>query len=439
MTKPAARPRRWWKYFLIAFAVFLVAGIAAAWYITTDSFQAYVRSRLVKEVERITGGRAEIGSFHVVPFHMQVEVRNITVHGKEAADDVPLAHADSLLAQVKVISLLKTEFGFNTVVLDHPTVHIVIGPDGATTNIVGFKVQTPVPVNSRVEQLFALSIDHLTVRNGELLWGDQKFPLDFSVHGTNLQMDYSFLRGRYDSHLSVAKVDTSFEDFRPFAWMASADFSVGGTFIDIQSLNWTSGRSSLKSSGRISDFQNPHLVGNYEAQIDLEEAAAVARRHDLRQGVAQFKGNGECSLDEFTTGGAVVLKDLGWQDEQFLLRNVGATADYSVTDQQLKLSKLQGRVLGGIVTGDAQVDHWLHGTPLPAAGKGKREEVAVISAAKPLKKSEKEKKQPGVQSGVVRLRLRDVSVAEMASALDVRAHPLGPLPARGTDWRHGRR
>lgn len=426
MTKPAARPRRWWKYLLIASAASLVAGIAALWYITTDSFQAYVRSRMVKEVERITGGRAEIGSFHVVPFHMQVEVRNITVHGKEAASDVPLAHADSLLAQVKVISLLRTEFGFNTVVLDHPIVHIVIGPDGATTNIVGFKVQTPVPVNSRVEQLFALSIDHLTVRNGELLWGDQKFPLDFSVRGTNLQMDYSFLRGRYDSHLSIAKVDTSFEDFRPFAWTASADFSLGGSFIDIQSFSWTSGRSSLKSSGRVSDFQNPHLVGNYEAQIDLEEAAAIARRHDIRQGVAQLKGNGECSLDDFTTGGAVVLKDLGWQDEQFVLKNVGASADYSVNDQQLKLSKLQGRLLGGFFTGDAQVDHWLRSIPLPQAAKGKREEVAVISAAKPSpRKSEKEKKQPGVQSGVVRLRLRDVSVAEMASALDVRAHPLG--------------
>ena len=72
-------------------------------------------SRMVAEVERITGGRAEIGSFHVVPFHMQVEVRNITVHGKEAPTDVPLAHADSLVAQLKVISFLRTEFGFYSV------------------------------------------------------------------------------------------------------------------------------------------------------------------------------------------------------------------------------------------------------------------------------------------------------------------------------------
>jgi len=58
---PAARPRRWWRYLLIAAGVSVVAVLAALWYTTTDSFQAYVRRRMVSEVERITGGRAEIG------------------------------------------------------------------------------------------------------------------------------------------------------------------------------------------------------------------------------------------------------------------------------------------------------------------------------------------------------------------------------------------
>ena len=134
MTEPAARPRRWWKYLMIAAGLGLLAMLAALWYTTTDSFQAYVRRRMVSEVERITGGRAEIGSFHIVPFHLQVEVRNITVRGKEPPTDAPLVHADSLVAQLKVISFLRTEFGFYSVTLDHPVVHIVVGPDG-TTNI----------------------------------------------------------------------------------------------------------------------------------------------------------------------------------------------------------------------------------------------------------------------------------------------------------------
>jgi translocation and assembly module TamB len=432
VTEPAARGRRWWKYLLITTGVGLVAVLAALWYTTTNSFQGYVRRRMIAEVERITGGRAEIGTFHAVPFHLQVEVRNITVHGKEAATDVPLAHADSLVAQLKVISFLRTEFGFRELTLEHPVVHIAIGPDGTTTNVPSLRVTTPPPVDLRVEQLFALSIDHLSVRNGELLWADQKIPLDFSVHDTNLRMDYSFLRGRYESRLELGKVDTALEGLRPFAWMTAVDFSLATNFAEIESLKWNSGKSSLEASGRISDFGDPRLDGSYAAQINLQEAAAIARRSDLREGVAEFKGQGHWSLNEFTTSGALVLRDLGWQDRQIALKKAGAEADYQITDQQIKLSKLQGKLLGGSFTGDAQVDNWLHSIPLAPPGKSKKEDMPVISATRPPAKKGEKQKLAGVQSGAVHLRLRDVSVGETAGALDVPAHPLGKFHPAGS-------
>ncbi|MBW8869653.1 MAG: hypothetical protein JF563_02580, partial [Acidobacteriales bacterium] len=62
MNQASARPRRWWKYFLIAAGIVVVTALAALWYTSTKSFQAYVRRRMIEEVERITGGRAEIGT-----------------------------------------------------------------------------------------------------------------------------------------------------------------------------------------------------------------------------------------------------------------------------------------------------------------------------------------------------------------------------------------
>jgi translocation and assembly module TamB len=425
VTMPATRPPRWWKFLLLVIAVGLLALLAAIWYSTTNSFQAYVRRRVVAEVERITGGRAEIGSFHVIPFHMQVEVRNITVHGKEAPTDVPLAHADSLIAKLKVISFLRTEFGFSSVTLERPIVHIAVGPDG-TTNVPALRVGTKPSENTPIEQLFALSIDHLSVRNGEMLWADRKIPLDFAAHGANLQMDYAFLHRRYEGHLTVGKVDSAVEDFRPFAWMSNVDFSLGTTFADIKSLRWNSGRSSAEVSGRVSDFRNPHLDGSYNAHLDLAEAAAVARRHDLREGIAEFKGNGRWSLQEFSSSGTLVLRELGWQNDQMVVKRASATSDYSVTDEQIKLWKLQGKLFGGSFTGDAQVDNWLHSVPPPPPGRARkgREEIPVISAARPPTRKVERVKVPGVQSGAVHLRVRDMSAGEIAVALDMPAHPL---------------
>ena len=425
MSAPAARPPRWWKFLLVIIAAGVVAILAALWYSTTDSFQAFVRRRVVAEVERITGGRAEIGSFHLVPFHMQVELRNITVHGKESPSDAPLAHADSLVAKLKVISFLRTEFGFYSVVLEHPVIHIAIGQDGAT-NVPALKLREKPSEPTSIEQLFALSIDHLSVRNGELFWADRKIPLDFAAHETALQMDYSFLRSRYESHFSVGKVDTAFEDFRPFAWMTTVDFTLNSTFADIKSLRWSAGRSALEISGRISDFRNPRIDGSYAAHVDLAESAAIARRRDLREGVADLKGTGHWSLEEFTSSGYLVLRDIAFQNDQIALKRVSANSDYSLTDQQIKLAKLQGKIFGGNFTGDAQVDNWLHSIPLSAAARAKkgREDLPEISVARPSARKTAKPNGPGVQNGVVHLRVRDVSAAEMAVSLDVAAHPL---------------
>ena len=430
MSEPSAGPRRWWKYTLIAAAAVLITLLAGLWYTTTKSFQAYVRGRMVREVERMTGGRAEIGSFHVVPFHLQVEVRDFTVHGKESPGDIPLAHADSLLAQMKVVSFLRTEFGFTSLVLDHPVIHIAVGADGQTTNVPAMTRQPADSVNGGVQQLFALSIDHLSVHNGELLWANKKIPLDFAVQGTNLKMDYEFLQGRYQGALSVAKVDTVFQDFRPFSWTSTVTFALGPSFADIKSLQWNSGRSSLKASGRVADFRNPRLDGSYEAEVNLQEAAAISRRKELREGVAEFKGNGHWSAAEFATSGRAAIRELGWQNDQWEVRKVATNADYALTDQQIKLTKLQGTILGGSFTGDAQVDNWLRSIPLPKNGKTGSLDVAVISAAKPPGKKGEKPRPSGVQTGMIRLQIRDVSVGQAARSLDATAHPLkGFYPA----------
>jgi translocation and assembly module TamB len=268
VSAPAPRPRRWRKYLLIVAGAGLLALVGVAWYITTDSFQAYVRRRVVAEVERITGGRAQIGSFHVVPFHMQVEVRDITVRGSEGTSEIPLAHADHLVAQVKVISLLRTQFGFHSLILEHPVVHIEVAADG-TTNIPVIKALQNVSEQKSLEQVFSLSIDHLSVQNGELLWADRKIPLDFTANEIGLQMDYSHLHRRYESRFTVGKVDTVFDDCRPFSWMAELNFGLTPTSAEIESLKWSSGRSNLQASGHVSNFQHPQVDGSYQAHVDL--------------------------------------------------------------------------------------------------------------------------------------------------------------------------
>ena len=85
-----------------------------------------VRRRVVAELERITGGHVEVGGVHTIPFRRRVEIRELTIHGREQANEIPYAHVGRFLAEVKISSVLGAELGFDSVILDHPVAHLII-------------------------------------------------------------------------------------------------------------------------------------------------------------------------------------------------------------------------------------------------------------------------------------------------------------------------
>ncbi len=428
MTEPSTKPtrRRWWKYLLILVAAMFITALGLLIYVNTDSFQALVRRRLIAEVERVTGGRVEIGSIHTTPFRLQVDVRGITVHGREAATDVPLAHVDRIVARLKFNFLLRSELAFREIILEQPVVHVAFYPDG-TTNFPPRKVDGAAAGKTPVEQLFALSINHFELRHGQILWDDQTIPVDFTARDTSLQMDYSFLHGRYDGRLLLGLVDTKLLDCRPFAWMTAIEFSLESNSAVVPSIKWNSGHSHFSASGQITDFRRPHLQGQYDAQLDLTEAASITRRHDLRGGVLEFRGRGDWSLDQFASDGLLTLRDFAWQDDQISFSRASLSTGYSVTYQQLKLSRLQGKIFGGSFTGDAEFDQWLAPAQHLSPGARKNLETAIISATPPLNKAREQTaklKPPAIQSAFILLHLRDLSAEDIAVALSAPAHPI---------------
>jgi translocation and assembly module TamB len=426
--------RRWWKYLLLFAAGVLVAIACLLVYINTDSFQLLVRRRIIAEVDRITGGRTEIASFHTTPFRLQVELRDITVHGRESATQVPLAHADRIVARLKIISLLRSEFAFREVILEQPVIHVAFYSDGSTN----FPEKKSTSIHTTIEQLFALSIDRFEARRGRLIWDDQTVPLDFAARDTSLQMDYSFLHRRYNGRLLLGLVDTKLLDYRPFAWMAAAEFSLGSDSAVIPSIKWNSGHSHFSATGQITDFRRPQLHGSYDGQFDLIELASIARLRDLRDGTLELHGHGDWSLDEFAASGLLTIRDLGWQDDRIAFSKASFSTDYSATDKQLKLSKLQGKVFGGGFTGEAELDQWLAPSVHLSASARKIVETAVISSAPPLNKSGRKAprilsapKPPAIQSTLVALHLHEISLEDFVAALGAPANQLSRIHPAG--------
>src|SRR5215831_1979154 len=409
MTETAMLKRsRFWRYLLIAAGLLVLLAGVSAWYVTTDSFQQLVRRRLVVELERITGGKVDLGSIHTIPLQLRVEVRNLTIHGNEGPSQVPFAHVDRLLAKINVISVLGFEFGFDSLVLEHPVLHLIQYPDGSTNQ--PEPRQKSTAAGSPVERLFDLSIKRLEARQGEFLLNDQKRPMDFVVNDVTATMTYSFLHRRYETSVALGDAQTSLPGYRPVAWTAEAHFLLGRNFVDVKSLKVTSGRSHLSASGRIDDFLHPRVDAHYEVTVDLAEAGAILRQPRLRRGTFETSGHGTWSLQNFTAIGKLSLKDFDWRNQDLDLRNAAVNTEYSITPQRLALTQIDARLLGGAATGDADVTNWLTFSPAEKPARGKN---------------------PQEQQGTLRLRLRNISARELAAALSTRERPLGRLNLAG--------
>lgn len=383
--------RRLARYSLLAFLIFLLMVSALLWYITTDSFQQMVRRRLIASLEHATGGRVELGSFHVVPLRFEVEVRDLTIHGREAPTDKPLAHVDSMSAVVDLGAVLGVRMAFDRLTLVHPVVHVIYYPNGSTNQ--------PSPKQASAatfDQIFAISIRRLEVKQGELLLQEERIPVEFVSNDVAARLDYSFLHRRYSGDVSIGRAETQFAGYRPFAWGAKTDFSIGQDEIQVRSLSATSEGSRLQAGGTVRDFRHPVFKGTYDLLLDLQQVAAVTKQPKTTSGKLQLGGTAMWSPSTYNTAGEFDLKNASWNDAMFSAKDLAASGHYSFDPQKFSLNQVQGRALRGTFSSELEVTNW-NAPEKPVKG------------AKPVQ-------QRG--SGVVKM--RDVSLIDLIGGLGPR-------------------
>ena len=412
--------RRTLRNLFLSFVVFAVIAFSLiAWYVTTDSFQQMVRRKVVASIQKIAGGQVELGELHITPFRLRVDARNLTIHGREASNEVPFFHVDRLQAEMKIISLLSKTVGLHSLVLEHPVVHIIDYPDG-TTNV----PLPPVRLSTGqgpLEEINSLAVSHVEVQRGEALWQDKKIPFEFSARDFSLLSKYSLLRRRYEAHVVAGTIATRYGQSLSLTWRADASLILARGRIDVSNLTVASGKSEIHFSGHVLDFHNPHVEGSYSGVADLGELAALMRepqvRREVRQGTAQFEGKGSWSLQDFATQGSIQAKDIDWISGKLTLHNGRVAAAFSVTPERLHVSSIRASLLGGELQGDAEITNWqnsLTTTPTP----GRRRTIGKVQAA-------------SVQRGTLRLQLTSFPVPPAIGFMSSKRLPLDQLNLSG--------
>ena len=184
----------------IASIVVFLAVLAVGLYFVASSsaFENVVRTRLIAELEELTGGRAEIASFHWRLLHFEAEADGVVIHGLEDPGEAPYARIERLRVVLSLRNLFSPSVRLRSLEIDRPSLPLhrlsqrihesaASAPAAATSS------------SSAMDTLFEMHAGSITVeqgnfhydcRNANFDYQNRNAPLDFSANDASLVMRY---------------------------------------------------------------------------------------------------------------------------------------------------------------------------------------------------------------------------------------------------------
>ena len=360
-TVPARKKRMLVRCAVFLGALTLVVSALAAWYLTSARFQEQVRRKLLADLEQMSGGRAELSSFHFVPSRLEFETRDLTLHGLESPGEAPYAHVDRVMVRLKILSLFRRQIGIRTLELAHPVIHILIHPDGTTNQPTPGSKATGEPA---VGVLFEVAMNRLQVERGELFLNDRRVPLELTARDLRATMIHASADAPYDAHIQVAALETKYATFGALKGKSEADLALGRSKLELRSFTFESQRSRVEAHGTLTDLRDPRMEFAYSGSFDLVELGAIVRVPELRRGQMKAIGQGTYHAQDLTSSGRLIAEDVEWREPKLRVPELTAAANYSLHRDHLLISELTAQALGGLITGRAELSNWI----LPTAG-----------------------------------------------------------------------
>ena len=389
--------------------VLIVAGVALGamfigllFYLNSDAFRETVRQRVIAELGNMTGGKVEVESFTWRLSNLHFDARNVTIHGKEAAGEVPYAHADRIGVDVKIVSFFSRKISLENVAIDHFILHLMVYADGSTNQPSpqhGSQAANETPA----QNLFDLAVKRISVRQGTLMLDRERIPFDLDGRDISAGMNYLAKENGYDGHVDVTPLIVTRGNASPLQAELHLGFLMRTRETEIKALKVLAGNSRLEASGTLRNYNNPEATLQYNASLDLAEVGKELRQAQLRGGSAELQGVGTFQSKRYSSQGNLKVHDLDWREAGMRLSGADISSPFAVTQDKIVLPRMNARAFGGSFQGDVQITNW----NAPPGIKGQ------------------------AQRGLTRLHLSGVQISRMAAAISTAKLPLDKIELAG--------
>src|SRR5437660_7261669 len=127
MTRETRRKKwRWLRHvaWVLAAKAFLIllAVIGIAIFFGSGAGNPIIQRLIVRRLERMTGGRAELSALSIRWSSLEVRLKGLVIHGNEPAGTEPLFAADEVLAGLRIDSFWGRKFSLKDLLVQGPRV-----------------------------------------------------------------------------------------------------------------------------------------------------------------------------------------------------------------------------------------------------------------------------------------------------------------------------
>ncbi|MGD0347228.1 MAG: translocation/assembly module TamB domain-containing protein [Terracidiphilus sp.] len=366
-------------------AVLLTISAVGLYFIASSSaFENAVRRRLITSIEELTGGRAEIASFHWRLLHFEAEADGVVIHGLEDPGEAPYAKIDRLRVVLSLRNLFSPSVRLRSLEIDRPSLHFIVYPNGSTNQ--PHPRETRKPSNPAIDTLFELHAGRIAVeqgnfhydsRNAGFDYQNRNAPLDFSANDASLVMRYvpATLRTPASYRIEAGVTDLNLartvpHNAVPVHGTLQATLDLEHAQVFLRSLRVTAERRggekrSVEITGDLEDFNHPHWHARVLGDLDMRLIDPLTGYPDAPVGLARLDLYAAGQEDVFQIDGGVHIDDGSYVGAGIYATGITLDTRVHADGKQLLFTQVVARLRqGGQIEGSVALQPWL---PLDAS------------------------------------------------------------------------
>lgn len=340
-------------------ALVVVVLIAATWVSQTEWLKNKIRERIVGEIERTTGGRAEIGKFDYNWQSITAEVAPFVLHGTEPASSPPLLRAARIRIGLRIISFLEQKIDIASLTMEQPEIHVTVNPDGSTN------LPTPKPVRNAgnlLADILNIKVRRFRITNGLLEYNSQKIPLDLSADHVTANFRYLPSPARYDGDISSRRLHVTSPSIHDAAFDVTTHLVLSRDRLQIQGADLTQDHSSARISGTVVNFSDPRGTFDITSRLSVADMSKFVKLPLENRGDIAFNGRASVAFApyQYTLDGRLNGHGLAYSSEQLQLRNFAIVSTLNVAPGSIKLPNVDLMAENGHFRGSVLIDAARH-------------------------------------------------------------------------------